>query len=236
MNDKHLSDEIIIGWIERNQPKPIYDHATAHLQECDQCFTQYYLLQSSLTESVEVSLEQTPVEILEYAYEQLGLKTLGKPKKNIFNKIREKINIIGKKIINYLTIPDIGWSISNALSPRLIPVGVISIGIIAVITLTIFNRTGTGPQFIPTGPEEEEGLAINYTLDTLRVTQSVKVPNNVIIMTVNGDTLYNAEFSELNNPIPVWNYINPDVFRNKTVNVIIIAQEEVVLDTSIRIF
>ena len=135
-----------------------------------------------------------------------------------------------------MTIPDIGWSISNVLSPRLIPVSVISIGIIAVITLTIFNQTGTGPQFIPTGPEGEEGLAINYTLDTLRVTQSVKVPNNVIIMTVNGDTLYNAEFSELNNPIPVWNYINPDVFRNKTVNVIIIAQEEVVLDTSIRIF
>ena len=236
MNNKHLSDEIIIGWIERNQPKSIYDHVTAHLQECDQCFTQYCLLQSSLTESVEVSLEQTPVEILEYAYEQLGLKTSGKTKKNIFNKIREKINIIGKNIINYLTIPDIGWSISNVLSPRLIPVGVISIGIIAVITLTIFNRTGTGPQFIPTGPEEEEGLAINYTLDTLRVTQSVKVPNNVIIMTVHGDTLYNAEFSELNNPIPVWNYINPDVFRNKTVNVIIIAQEEVVLDTSIRIF
>ena len=83
MNDKHLSEEIIIGWIEKIQPKSIYDNVTVHLQKCAQCFTRYCLLQSSLTESVEVSLEQTPIEILEYAYEQLGLNTLGKTKKNI---------------------------------------------------------------------------------------------------------------------------------------------------------
>jgi len=236
MKDKHLSEEIIIGWIERNQPKSTYDNVTAHLQKCNQCFTQYCLLQSGLTESVEVSLEQTPDEFLEYAYEQLGLKTLEKTKKNIFNKIQEKINKIGKNIIKFFTITDIGWSISDVLSPRLIPIGVISIGIIAVITLTIFNSANKGLQFLPTGPEKQQGLTINFASDTLWVSQSLRVPNILLIMTVDGDTLYNVEFLELKNPIPIWNHINPDLFRNKTVNVLIIAQEEVVIDTTFRIY
>jgi len=248
MNDKHLTEEIIIGWIEKTQPKSIYDNVTVHLQKCDQCFTRYCLLQSSLTESVEVKLEHTPVDFLKYAQKKLGLKPVVIPKKNLLNKLRNKINQMSNKIFESFTIPNFNLSFNGILRPRLIPIGAISVGIIAVM-LTFFNPTPTGVQtpqvsqtyedeilFMATSPEKGSGIQINYSSDTLWVTKSLKVPNRIIIKTTNNAILYSTTFSELKNPILIWEHIDASIFRNKYVNVQIIALKEVVVDTSLLIF
>jgi len=242
MNDKHLSEEIIIGWIEKTHPKSIYDNVTVHLQRCDQCFTRYCLLQSSLTESVEVLLEHTPDEFIVYAHEQLGIKPVVIPKKNLLNKLQNKINQMGKIIFESFTIPNFNWSFNGILSPRLISIGVISVGIIAIM-LTFFSPTTRGPVLQPddilymaTEPEKGSGIQINYSSDTLWVTQSVLASNTIIIKTAYDDTLYNTEIWMLRTPIPIWEHIDASIFRNEYVNVQIIALEEVVVDTSLLIF
>jgi hypothetical protein len=249
MNDKHLTEEIIIGWIEKTQPKSIYDNVTVHLQKCDQCFTRYCLLQSSLTESVEVKLEHTPVDFLKYAQKKLGLKPVVIPKKNLLNKLRNKINQMSNKIFESFTIPNFNLSFNGILRPRLIPIGVISVGIIAIM-LTLFNPTTRDPQpdDLAAQLKEEEkylqaiedvkqpGINLRYSSDTLWVTQSVIVTNTIIIKTANDAILYSAKFAELKTPILIWEHIDASIFRNKYVNVQIIALEEVVVDTSLLIF
>ena len=155
---------------------------------------------------------------------------------------------MSNKIFESFTIPNFNLSFNGILRPRLIPIGAISVGIIAVM-LTFFNPTPTGVQtpqvsqtnedeilFMATSPEKGSGIQINYSSDTLWVTQSVIVTNTIIIKTANDAILYSAKFAELKTPILIWEHIDASIFRNKYVNVQIIALEEVVVDTSLLIF
>ena len=73
MNRNHISDEILIAWIERSLSKSEYRKVSNHLENCDECYLRYSTLMESIIEGETAKPEEVPNEIEQFAKEQLGV-------------------------------------------------------------------------------------------------------------------------------------------------------------------
>ena len=177
MNRNHISDEILIAWIERSLSKSEYRKVSNHLEDCDECYLRYSTLLESVTAGKSAKPEEVPSEIKQYAKEQLGVINTITPQQSV------KISILDK--LRQLPI----------LRPIPITAALASVALLLVILNLPVDITK--PNAFITTSKEISPVSVKIENDSLIISQSIKVNNSIFISSVDGDTLLNMEFSEL---------------------------------------
>jgi len=206
MDKKHISDEILVAWIEESLPKSKFNSVSMHLEDCDKCYLRF----SNLLESVKLSknnkLEQVPTEIREYAKEQLGIDIVPSSKKeSILSKIFHGI---------------------------LRPVPITAIAASIVLLFFIINNIETTTETAPfvTTSKELSPVSVAIENDSLIVSQPLNVRNNLLIMNVIGDTLFTDELSGFRLAYPMEIFDNHDIVRLQ-----VSSHGVIILDTTLNI-
>ena len=191
MDKKHLSDEILVAWIEKSLLKSKYNSVSEHLEHCDQCYLRYSNLLESIKLNKKASLEQIPTEIRDFAKEQLGLLDNQSIPKT------EKESILSK--------------IFNSI---LRPVPITAIAAIFVLLIIIFNnveKSMKSPTYMVTSKEVLSPVLVHTENDSLVLTQSINVSNELYIINTDGDTIFTDDFSGFRFTYPIEIFDNNDI-------------------------
>jgi len=212
MNKNHITDEILVAWIEEALSGTKYSKVTKHLENCDKCYFRYSTLMESVIADGLAKPKKVPLEIKQFAKEQLGLVDAANTKQS--DKLLNKLKNIGGKIPIF----------------RPIPIGAIAISVILLLILTKNpNNLPQSTTFIPTS-EEISPISVKIENDSLIISQSINVNNSISIFSMYGDTLLSDEFSEFKKVYPLSKF-----YGFKKIQILITSQGIAIADTTIII-
>lgn len=210
MNTNHISDEILIAWIDKSLSKSKYRKVSNHLEDCDKCYLRYSTLLESISVGETAKLEEVPTEIRQFAKEQLDLTDFVNipisKKMTIFDKLRQ--------------LPIF----------RPIPISaVLATVALLVIIFNFSNNTASNTPFISTS-KELSPVSVIIENDLLIISQSIKVNNLILITSVKGDTLLTREISELNFVYPLSEFEG-----HEKIKISVITQGVSLIDTTLTL-
>ena len=210
MNRNHISDEILITWIDKSLSKSEFNRVTKHLEDCDECYLRYSTLLESISAGEAAKPEEVPNEIKQFAKEQLGLPDL------VTAPISKKITIFDK--LRQLTI----------LRPIPVTAVLASVALLLII-FNIPNNTISKTPFITTS-KEISPISVKIENDSLIILQSIKVNNSILITSVTGDTLISSEFTELKAVFPLSEFEG-----HERIQILATSQGTTIVDTAMKI-
>lgn len=207
----HLSDELLIGFIEGRVDVTQGKESFSHIKSCDKCFLKYSSLRASYQEMDNIDLEVTPDSLVERANREYHLV---EPKR-VLTTISEKFK--GTLKIGY-------ENLTHILRPRVVTYAVITTFILLIIFVPILfqkediigkedvrkilenyiNRTNNTALL---SSDESLGIKVYLSNDTLRITQPFRFNRTLEIISNNGSVLYRSNFSDLTNDFLLNNFI-----------------------------
>ena len=214
MNKNHISDELLIAWIDKSLSATEYNKVTRHLEDCNECYFRYSTLLESATTGELAKPEEVPNEIKQFAKEQLGLTNTITSNQANKNSIINKLRNIGLKL------------------PILRPIPITAL-LISVILLLILvkkpNNLLKSTPYIATS-EEISPISLAIKNDSLIITQSIKVNSHVSILSLEGDTIFSENFTELKSSFTL------DKFKDhENIQIFITSYGTCLLDTTLTI-
>jgi len=210
MNRNHISDELLIAWIDESFSKSEYRKVSNHLENCDECYLRYSTLLESVAAGKSAKLEEVPNEIKQFAKEQLGVFDTITP------QLSGKISILDK--LRQL--------------PILRPIPVTAVLAAIALLLTIFKISDNSISKTPfiTTNKEISPVSVKIENDSLIILQSIKVNNSIFITSVDGDTIITSKFSELESIYPLSKFDGHD-----RIQILVSFQGVSLVDTTLTI-
>ncbi len=210
-NKEHLTEELILGWIEGNLTKSKSELVNSHLKECDKCFIVFSSLFSSYQEIESVKFETTPDILIKKAIDLFGL---GKVKPNWMQSFP-----IVKSVKNLIK------QLSEIFKPKVLAYVAISGILVIVVSISFLNikkddkseidiKNLVAPfmvrQAVPTYSNNLAGIVVSFDNDSIRIEQPTRMKRKLTIHNKKREVILEKEFMDLHNSIPAPEIINQD--------------------------
>jgi len=230
-NKEHLTEELILGWIEGNLTKSKSELVNSHLKECDKCFINFSSLFSSYQEIETVKLEATPDMLIKKAIDFFRLGRVKPNWKQYLPTVKSVINLSKR--------------ISEIFRPKVLAYAVISGILVIVVSISFLNykkddkskidvQNLLAPfmtkQATPTYSNNLAGIVVSIKNDSIRITQPIRIQRQLIVQNQYGAKILMRDFNSLNNIIQM-----PFSGNQDSVNIIITTLDTIVYESYIRL-
>ena len=214
MNRNHISDEVLIAWIDKSLSKSEYRGVSNHMENCDKCYLRYSTLLKSISAGEAAKPEEVPNEIMQFAKEQLGIANTITPQQSGNISILNKLINMGKKI------------------PILRPIPITAVLASVVLLLIIFNISNNNVSKTPfiTTSKELSSISAKIENDSLNIIQSINVSNIISIISIDGDTLFTDRITELKTAFPLREFEG-----HERIQIVISSQGVSLIDTTLTL-
>jgi len=171
----HISEEVLIGWIDGKCNSILADRIVYHINTCDKCFAKYSILRAASEDEKGLKPLKTPSHLLQKAYEEFKL---GSVKSVVASDTWHNVS----KIIEWFR-----QITGDVLTVPRVAVAVLVVAIV-IVTTVIYDRQLEGPRHTKQ-PEfalndsvqppfemrmlskKERGIRLEYVSDTIVVLQ-----------------------------------------------------------------